>query len=198
MISSTRIWVVACVAAMIAVLAGGWFLGVQPQFAAAADAATSTANVEAQNQATIVRLAQLSKAAAKTDSLREQNAVLLKSVPTILKPNTFIRRVNEVAAIDGVTVASVAFADAAAYTAPTTADGAGLALGKVDPAISAANFAAVPTSVSVTGTEASVFQFSHDIQNDERVFAINGVQTNKNEVGAVTATFSGYIYTLKR
>ena len=43
-------------------------------------------------------------------------------MPTILKPNTFIRRINEVAALDGVTVASVAFSDAVPYSAAAQGD----------------------------------------------------------------------------
>ena len=31
--------------------------------------------------------------------------------------------------------------------------------------------------MQVTGTADAVLQFQHDIQNDERVFAINGLQT---------------------
>lgn len=192
---------------MVLVLAGGWFLGVQPQIAAAATSAGSTMSVQTQNQSTRIKLAELAKAAAKTSAMETENAVLLKAVPSILKPNTFIRRINEVAALDGVRVASVSSSDSVVYTPPASvanpaaaaADGtASVPLAQADPSITATNFTAVPVTVAVTGTAAAVVQFSHDIQNDERVFAINNIQTTTDDTGLVAATFAGYIYTLKR
>ena len=196
---TTRIWAIAGGAATVAVLAGGWFIGVQPQLAAASTTAGSTTAVVAQNQATEIKIGTLSRLAAKTDTMNAQNAVLLKSVPTILKPNTFIRRINEVAALDGVTVGSVQLSDASPYTAPAAvSDGTALALGKTDVSITPANFTAVPATVSVTGTADAVLQFEHDIQNDERVFAVNSFQTTRSDDGSIAATFGGYIFTLKR
>jgi hypothetical protein len=199
-----RIWGLVSGAAIVAVLAGGWFVGVQPQLAAA-DTATQTAvGQEAQNQVTRVKLAGLAKAAAKVDAMTAENAVLLKSVPTILKPNTFIRRVSEVATLDGVTVMSVAPGMAVAYTAPAPAApaagaAAAPALAATAPLITAANFTVVPVTVIVTGSADSTLQFAHDIQNDERTFAVTGYQTSKSEDSSdVTATLNGYIYTLKR
>lgn len=198
-----RIWGLVSGAAIVAVLAGGWFVGVQPQLAAA-DTSTQTAvGQEAQNQVTRVKLAGLAKAAAKVDAMTAQNAVLLKSVPTILKPNTFIRRVSEVAALDGVTVMSVAPGLAVPYSAPAPVAAAGAApapaLAATAPSITAANFTVVPVTVIVTGDADSALQFAHDIQNDERTFAVTGYQTAKAEDSAdVTATLNGFIYTLKR
>jgi Tfp pilus assembly protein PilO len=195
-----RTWAIACGAGMAIVLAGGWFLGVQPQVAAAATTAQNATNIESQNQATQIKLAELSKAAAKLDTMQATNAALLKSVPTILKPNTFIRRVNEVAALDGVTVVSVNTSDSVAYTSPVVVGGSDgvKAFAIANPAITAANFTAVPIVVTVTGTSTATAQFMHDIQNDERVFAISGVQISTDETGVVSSALNGYIYTLKR
>ena len=195
----TRIWMIGGSAAVIAVLAGGLLLGVQPQIAAAAATADSATTIDAQNQATMIKITRLSKAAAKLDAFEAENAILLKSVPTVLKPNTFIRRVTTVAALDGVTVSAVNLGDSAAYTAPATAVGdPALALGLTNPAITAANFSAVPVTLEVKGTGAAALQFAHDIQNDERVFAINGVRATQGDAGVVVTSLSGYIYTLKR
>lgn len=192
---SLRILGIVSGAAILAILAGGMFVGVQPQLASAATSDAATAALNAQNEATQVRLTALSKAAAKSDALNAQNLTLLKAMPEILKPNTFIRRVNEVAALDGVTVQSVSPGDAVAYTAPADAT---LALAKTDPLITPSNFAVVPMTVVVTGTSDALLQYAHDIQTDERVFLVTSVMTSKDETGSVTATLSGYIYTLKR
>jgi Tfp pilus assembly protein PilO len=199
-----RIWGLVSGAAIVAVLAGGWFVGVQPQLAAAETSTQTAVGQEAQNQATRAKLAGLVRAAAKVDAMTAENAVLLKSVPTILKPNTFIRRVSEVAALDGVTVMSVSPGTAVAYTAPApVAPAPGMpaapALAATSPAITAANFTVVPVSLIVTGSADSALQFAHDIQNDERTFAVTGYQTAKAEDSSdVTATLTGSIYTLKR
>ena len=200
MSSSIRIWGIAAGALVLALLAGGWFLGVQPQLNAAAMTGESASSVEMQNQATRIRLAGLTKAAAKIDTMRADNELLLKAVPSILKPNTFIRRVNEVAALNDVKVLGLSPSDAVAYTSPAAASaGAGITLAKTDPLITAANFAVVPVTVSVSGGSDDVVQFMHDIQNDERAFSISTVQLTKDaSPGGFTAALGGSIYTLKR
>lgn len=196
-----RIWIPGAALATILALTGGWFIGVQPQLAAAAASDATTSTVEAANAATHVRLVQLSKLAAKSDEMRADEVVLQKAVPAILKPNTFVRRVNEVAALDGVGVTAVTPGSATAYTAAPSLTGSSsegtIALGRVKPSITAANFTVVPVSVTVTGSDSAVWQFADDIQNDQRLFAITSVSTALNE-GVVTATFGGSIYTLKR
>jgi Tfp pilus assembly protein PilO len=206
---SLRIWVIAAVAAVVAVVAGGWFIGVQPQLAAAATTSQNATGVEAQNRATMLKLARLTKAAAKVDSMKVENETLLKAVPTILKPNTFIRRITEVAALDGVEVKIVSPDAAVPYAPPASMTAAGSApvgggapapvLAKTDPMITAANFTVVPVTTTVTGTADSVLQFTHDIQNDQRTFAVTGLELTKDDkTSTVTAMLSGDIYTLKR
>jgi Tfp pilus assembly protein PilO len=197
---SIRIWIIASAAAVLALFAGGWFLGVQPQLAAAAAATSTATNVQTQNQATRMKLASLTRAAAKSDTMQVEDARLMKAVPDILKPNTFIRRVNEVAALDGVEVLAITPSNAVAYTAPAaTSAGSGLVLAKTSPLITPGNVAVVPVTVSVSGGSDSVVQFMHDIQNDERAFSISTFQIGRDGGGSgVTASLSGSIYTLKR
>ena len=201
---SVNIWGIASGAAAVAVLAGGWFVGVQPQLTAAADLSQTAMTVDTQNQATMIKLAGLTKAAARLDVMQAHNAVLLKSVPTILKPNTFIRRVSEVAALDGVDVSAITPGDAIAYTPPVASSvtaGAKPApvLATTSPLITGANLTVVPVNVVVVGDADDVLQFTHDIQSDERTFSISGVQTSASDSSAGTsASLTGYIYTLKR
>lgn len=198
-----RIWVPASVLAIVAVLAGGWFIGAQPLVASAATTDQTTATVEATNSATRLRLVDLSKQAAKVGDMRVEDAALQKAVPSILKPNRFVRRVNELAALDGVLVTGIspspalAYAPAASLTQAAGTPGA-LALGKTDPSITGANFTVVPMTVTVSGTAAQVKAFAHDLQNDERLFAISSFQTTKNDGGSVTGSLAGAIYTLTR
>lgn len=237
---STRIWALVCAVAAVAVLAGGWLLGVQPQFDTAAAADASTSAVETTNQGIQVRLSGLAKVAARQQEMQEQDAVLRKSVPAILKPNTLIRRINELAALHDVKVQAVAPGDAAAYTAPVAATpstpasatsttpasagtptpaatpapaattptpvagggaataAAGPQLALTDPLITPDNFVAVPVTVTVTGTVEDILTFSTALQNDERVFLVNGVAISKDDQGVASGTLKGYVYTLKR
>jgi Tfp pilus assembly protein PilO len=204
---SLRIWVIIAVAAIAAIVAGGWFVGVQPQLASGATTSQTAEGVETQNRATRLKLASLTKAAAKSDVMRAENEELLKAVPTVLKPNTFIRRVSEVAALDDVDVLSVTPGEAVAYTPPASSSGAeaaaagtpSLALAKTDAMITAANLAVVPVTVVVSGGKGEASQFVHDIQKDERTFAVTGLQFSKADNSTeVTGTLTGFIYTLKR
>lgn len=202
-----RIWALILGAAAVAVILGGWFLGVAPQLSAAGSTSDSAVQVEAQNQQMQIRLAALSKTAAKVDSMKAEDARLQQEMPSILKPNRVIRRFDDLAALDGVTVKSVSFSDSAPYSVPASATGVATGSGaapapvlaKTDPAITAANFTVIPVIVSVTGTQDEVFQFAHDLQNDQRTFAIDGIQTTKDDTtSTVIATFDANIYTLKR
>lgn len=208
MSSNIRIWILVSAVAVLAVLAGGWFVGAQPQLASADTIGRSAANVDAQNRVTRTKLAALSRAAAKVESMKAENAILLKSVPTILKPNTLLRRIREVAQLNAVSLVSVTPGDATAYTPPASAGktaasgGAGpaaLALGRTDRAITAANLAVVPVSVVVTGSGLAVLQFAQDLQTDERTFAVTSYSTSKAESSAtVTGTVAGLTYVLQR
>jgi Tfp pilus assembly protein PilO len=221
---SLRIWGLICGAAVVAVLAGGFFVGVQPALASAAQIDQQTAALNSQNQNSMITLAALSKQGAKLSDMQAEQKVLLKAVPSILKPNTFIRRVNEVAAIDNVTVQGIALSEAQMYTAPasageattaavgtngasgspstvttsTTSAGSPSALVTTDPSITAQNFAVIPATVQVSGAPSALLQFAHDIQTDERVFVITTISSTTDTTGASSTSFGGLIYTLQR
>ncbi len=223
-------WVAGGVLAAVLVLVGGWFLGVSPMLASAATAQASAADVTAQNQTIGMKLAALSKTAAKQGELETQDVELQKAVPTILKPNTFSRRVYEVAALSNVVVDSWALGSATPYTAPESlaapapvpaaTDGAASPspspsatasetvapapvstapkLALTDPLVTATNFAVVPVTMSVTGSQADVLKFASAIQDDERVMLITAVNTARNDDGTTTGALTGSVYTVQR
>lgn len=139
---TNRIWGAGCVVATAAIVAGGLLLGVQPQLAHADEANAAAANTEAQVAAAQGKVAALSKVAASQAELEAKATALDKAVPTALQANTFIRRVNTVAALDVVDVQSIAVGSATAYTVP---QGAGAAAAS---AAAAAAPAATPTPSS--------------------------------------------------
>ena len=214
---TTRAWAAGCAGAVVVLAAGGWFVGVQPQLAHADEAGAAAAVTEAQVGATQSKVAVLSKAAASQADLEAKVVVLDKAVPAALQANTFVRRVNTVAALDAVDLQSIAVGTAVAYTAPagaattvTTATPAPSAsatpapsdstaaaapvvvaapvLAATDPLISAQNLSVVPMTIVVKGTGAAGLQFVKDLQRDERLYLISGFTTSNDPDDATNVT----------
>lgn len=123
----TRLWIIGSVLAMIALIAGGWVVGVQPQLDAAAAADAESAQVDATNNANSAVLARLRKDAEQLPALKEKLAALGTSVPGVSDLPGFQNELNGYAAANSVTVMSWQVSDAQAYVppaAPTAASGA--------------------------------------------------------------------------
>ena len=223
---TTRIWAAGCAGAVVVLAAGGWFVGVQPQLAHADETNAAATATEAQVTATQAKVAVLSKAAASQAELEVKVAGLDKAVPDALQANTFVRRVNTVAALDAVDLQSIAVGTAVAYTAPagtaapaaaasptasatpapadTTAAAAPAVvaapvLAATDPLITPQNFSVVPMTIVVKGTGAAGLQFVKDLQRDERLYLISGFTTSNDpdDPTNVTTTLTGSVYALK-
>lgn len=211
MIGTTQRWAIGAGAAMVAIAAGGVLLGVQPALSAADADDQAAQATTSQIQATQVSLAALARTAAKQPGLEVEQEKLLKSVPETLKPNTFVRRVNELAALDGVQVKGVTPGAGQAYKAPGTGATSGSTdataaaptkepkLAATDSRITSANLTVIPMAVSVSGPRESVIRFTHDLQNDERLFLVSNLAMTVDGVSdATTASLTGSIYALKR
>lgn len=214
---TTRVWAAGCAGAVVVLAAGGWFVGVQPQLAHADEANAAATATEAQVSATQSKIAVLSKAAASQAELEVKVADLDKAVPDALQANTFVRRVNTIAALDAVDLQSIAVGTAVAYTAPagaaapaaaaavtptasatpapadTTAAAAPAVvtapvLAATDPLITPQNFSVVPMTIVVKGTGAAGLQFVKDLQRDERLYLISGYTTSNDPDNAANVT----------
>ena len=137
---STRVWGAGSVGAVVAIAAGGYFLGVQPQLERTDQAETAIVSSQSSITQAQVKTAAFAKVAANQAELQTKASVLAKSVPTGLQANTFIRRVNEVAALDAVDVTSVTVGAGTPYAVP-----AGIAA-KAAAAVAAAAPAATPSA----------------------------------------------------
>lgn len=204
MIGPTQRWAIGAGLAAVAIIGGGVLLGVQPALSAASSDDQSADAVTTQIQTTQVNLAGLAKLAAKQPALEVDQERLTKALPATLKPNTFVRRVNELAALDGVKVESVTPGAGEIYKAPTGAPGTGGAkapkLAATDPRVTGANLTVVPMVVVVSGAKTALERFTHDLQNDERLFLVSGwsLAVDSEDVSKTTATLTGSIYALKR
>ncbi|WP_431278139.1 hypothetical protein [Leifsonia poae] len=142
----TRLWIIGSAVAMVAIVALGWVVGIQPQLSAASAADAQTAQVEALNQKNALALAELQKQYKDLPALKAQLAALASSVPGDVQMPAFMDEMTAVASGAGVTVAKWTAADGQAYTAPVAPAAAAAA--------PAAGSTATPAPTPAPGTPA--------------------------------------------
>lgn len=116
-----RIWTIITVIVSAAIVAGGWFLGVQPQLAAMVTAQEQTADADAQNQALQAEIAALQTAQASLPELRAEATELQLAVPDEMDSSAFITSLNALADSTGTVVTSIEVSAAQAYAVPVDA-----------------------------------------------------------------------------
>lgn len=217
-----RLNMLIAVVAMVVVALAGFFLGVQPQLAQAANDRVEQTSVDATNRTTAAELARLKERAKSLPALKAELAKLTASVPSSANMSSFYGAVDGVAASSGVKVSAITTSDAVAYTAPvsagtatdaeatadatptaTAAPSAAATTPLTDPAISSKNFSAIPVSVSVDGSFDQALAFVGGLQDGARLFLVNTVSssatqdsTDQSAAASTTWTFGGYVYVL--
>ncbi|MFZ7087338.1 hypothetical protein [Curtobacterium sp. RRHDQ10] len=202
-------FVVAIVAAVV-VLAGGFFLGVQPQLASAAANDTQRATIESTNATNRTELKRLEKQFTKLDGMRSELATLSASIPSTPDTPSFVKALGSAADGAGVTVTAVTFSDPAAYTAPgqaaagtdttptasaspsaspstsATATPSPTPTGPAtvtNEAITSSNFTVIPVSVSVEGSYSDALAFTKAVQTGTRLFLVNSINSAPKSSG---------------
>ncbi|TDW49442.1 hypothetical protein EDF52_104216 [Curtobacterium sp. PhB42] len=201
-----RLNMLIAVMAMVVVALAGFFLGVQPQLAQAANDRVEQTSVDATNRTTAAELARLKDRAKSLPALKAELAKLTASVPSGANMSSFYGAVDGVAATSGVKVSAITTSDAVAYTAPvsagtaTDADAAptdeategatasataeptaAATTPLTDPAISGENFSAIPVSVSVDGSFDQALAFVGGLQDGARLFLVNTVSSSATQ-----------------
>ena len=198
-----RLWIICSVLVMALVLAGGWFLGVQPQLAAIADAQSQTASVQGTNDQYAQAIAKLKKESEDLPALKKKLASLAASVPEGSAVPAFIDQLNALYTSSNVVCVDQSFSDAVAYSpvappaaaaapagsqtpspsasaAPTPTPAPTAAAGVppvVNSLITATNFAARPVSVTVRGQYADILTFVKGLQSGPRLFLVTSLST---------------------
>ncbi|TFW00121.1 type 4a pilus biogenesis protein PilO [Leifsonia flava] len=215
--SRDRLWIIGAVLMAVVILAGGYFLGVSPQLAAASVADSSLQDVELQNAKLQAELTSLAADKAQIDQLNAQAATVSQGLPASADYPTFIRQIDAIAAAAGVTVESydaldaVAYAPAAAPAAATPdADGgdAAAAAPAEDPAaapvvaapatyasgaVTSSNLMTLPITITVSADNSDkLFSFLHGVQFGARQFSVTTVDRTEDN----TLTVDGFIYVL--
>jgi Tfp pilus assembly protein PilO len=222
-VDKNRIWVLGSVVVMVAVLALGFLLGIQPHLKTIAAARADSAAVQAVNITQAATLDALKLDFAGIDEVRAELEPLHLSVPTGTEMPTFVNQVSVLAARSQVTVAAITVADAVAYApvvatpaeapAPAAEDAetteavpaevgpvatAGIPP-VVDALITADSFASLNVELSIQGDYDRVLEFVDGLQTGGRLFLVSGISTanstGEDSVG-VEATISGLVYVL--
>jgi len=206
---------------MVVLVVAGWFLVAQPQLAAASTANGQLASAQAQIASTQQTIDQLKSQQKGLPKLQLKLADLRKSIPEGAESSAFIDGINALAASAGVTIKALSMSDAVPYTppvvakppaasGPTPAPSASATASPApvapvapsewsptsDPSITAANFVAIPVSITSLGDWNATLAFFHGLQSGTRLFLISGFTTASDATGVITATTTGYIYAL--
>ncbi len=218
---NNRLWVIGSVTVMVALVVAGWLLGIQPALAAAGAAELERVNVQAQNDAQLITLAELAAARQDQAQLEKDYATLLKSIPENPGTSAFIDGLDSLANRASVQITGFTVADPLAYTIPQSAVPAAVADPAADgatpapvaapvapavppavtsPLITPDNFVGILITIDVSGTYESVLSFVNGLQTGSRLFLVTGIHTERNAdadaEGLVSAHLTGYIYVL--
>ncbi|ROP63288.1 hypothetical protein [Curtobacterium sp. ZW137] len=198
-----RLSLIIALVVAVGVLAGGWFLGVQPQLAAASANSTQQQDIDATNAANRLELTRLAKAYTELDQTKADLARLRSSVPETADTTPFLKALDFDATNVGVTITSITLDDAVVYAPPSDAAGSSTAgeptasasatsapspagmpttaatpsatAPHTDSSITGANFSLIPVTVSVTGSYDQALAFTKAVQKGERLFLVSAI-----------------------
>lgn len=221
--NKNRLSLFVALAATLVVLAGGWFLGAQPQLAQASDNSAQQADIDATNARNRAELHRLEKAYTSLDATKAELAALRASIPSSTDTASLLTQLNGAGAASGVTVTSITIGDPKSYTpvaaepdasasaspsaeatasaAPTAAATPAAPTPHSDAQITSANFVVVPVTVAVKGSYDQAIAFTKHVQNGDRLFLVNGLAATSSDSGGAPMddqswSLSGYVYVL--
>jgi hypothetical protein len=209
---------------MIVLVAAGYLLVAQPQLAAASAATDQLTTVNAQIANTQATISKLKTEQKKLPELKGQLAGLRQSIPNDAQVSSYINSLNDLAGSTGVSIQGLKVDSAQAYTLPVapvvaaapapsaspspsasaapvtvTAPAAPVVWAPTtDPSITAANFVAIPVSVTTEGAWSATLAFIKGLQTGARLFLVTGIDTSVNAANpnAISASISGLIYVI--
>jgi len=222
MITSSRLWTIGAVTAMIILLVAGWFLGAQPFLAAAAVADEERVGIDAQNTAQQAEILRLTEENDDLPAIQDEYKKLSASIPSSSNTAAFIQGLDGLAASTGVQVIGITVSESLAYTVPASAavvdppaDSAEPApastaapvpaiptgsVAAVSPLITPGNFVGIKVGVDLKGGYQQVLAFVDGLQTGSRLVLVTGFTSdvNADDPNVVTARIDGMIYVLKK
>jgi len=202
-------------ALIILIIGGGWFLKIAPQLNLISGIQKDQANVLATNVRSQLLLTKLKTDYQNIGNLKNELALLGRSVPANASISAFISELNSVANMHGATIKSILVSDAKPYSVNTRVPtDSGIKEPPPlmdDPKITGSNFVIIPIQITASGKYPDVLDFINSIQTGERLFLISSLssagsmgnkpatttaQSASNKSGKVDASIGGFIYVL--
>lgn len=147
--------------AAVVLIAGGWFVGVQPQLASASAADAQRTTIEATNASNRGVLRKLEAEFRELGRSKAELAALRKSVPATADTAGFTRQVDAAATGAGVTLTSLTFGTVQAYAPagePAASNGAASAVPSSSPSPSSTPAPAATPSAASTPAAPQPYQ----------------------------------------
>lgn len=201
-----RLWAVLTILISGALIAAGWFVGVDPRLQAAAAADLQRTTIETDTDATRTQIAGLATEKERIGELDNELVALQAAVPPGVMGTAFIRQLNDVAAASGATIVSFTLETPEKYTAvvpapadpnaPTVAD---IPAPAADASVTGDNFVVVPIQLSLEGTNEQVLNFLGGLQRGQRLVLVTTVsrQIAGEDVDLHTMEIGGYAFVLR-
>ena len=202
-------------ALIILIIGGGWFLKIAPQLNLISGIQKDQANVLATNVRSQLLLTKLKTDYQNIGNLKNELALLGRSVPANASISAFISELNSVANMHGATIKSILVSDAKPYSVNTRVPtDSGIKEPPPlmdDPKITSSNFVIIPIQITASGKYADILDFINSIQTGERLFLISSLtsagtmgnkiattssQSSALKSGKVDASIGGFIYVL--
>ena len=168
----------------VAVVFGGWALGVQPQIDRMNNADTQTATIAQLNAAQEQRNAELAADNANLGAYKSELAAGQAEVPASRSQQDLVDQLNAAATSAGVTVSSLVFDTAVAYAPPA---GVPVELPAGHTLVS------VPLTISATGPRPNLEAFAAALQASTRIVTIAGSQFSGGDDPGLTLTGTTWV-----
>lgn len=201
--TTTRWRTAGAAVVMVAIVALGWVLGIDPRLTEARVADDERATVTALNasyEAVLVKLKELDE---DLPALSSELAVLRSALPADAEISTLLGQLNVLAADSGVVLTAITagvpapfastevVAEAPVATEEGTEEADAAAVAPAGPE----NFVSVPISVTAAGAAPGVLDFVQRVQFGTRLFVVDGLTVIYEEDGG-TVTIEGLVYVL--
>jgi Tfp pilus assembly protein PilO len=176
--NTTRMWTLASIVVIVAVVAGTWFVGISPKLEEAEKANADRSTVEAQNQIHEAKLASLKQQAERIDELKGELDALHKAVPNTAELSVLINQISTLAANAGVTITQLTTSDPVRFV-PSEVEQEDSELVAALSSVNEENFLAIPIGINVTGTYGQAMAFVKNLQKAERLILVHGLSLSK-------------------
>ena len=170
----------------VAILFGGWTLGIQPQLDALGRATQQTITTKQLNDVQAAKNASLAVDNENLADFQAQLSADQNEIPISRSQQPLIDQLNAAAAATGVAVESLVFDSAVAYAPP---------VGVSAPSPAGQTLVAIPTTITVTGPRSNLEAFASALQASARIVSIVSSQYTGPDDSA--ATFVGTTWVMQ-